>query len=55
MISAKTIVMVAERIESKKTITKAFCNNEIDLGLDSSTVEVLISLNLLIKPLSELP
>lgn len=46
---------MAENTESMKTITKAFCSREIDLGFDSSTVDVLISLNLLMSPLSEVP
>lgn len=49
------IVMIAENNERRKTNTSAFYSKEIDLGFDSSTVDVLISLSLLIKPLSELP
>lgn len=46
---------IAEVTDKKKTKTRAFYNIEIDLGFDSSTVEVLISLNLLIRPLSYVP
>lgn len=45
----------ADPIDSINTSTSAFCSIDIDLGLDSSTVDVLISDNLLSNPLSELP
>jgi hypothetical protein len=48
-------MITAAAIDRIKTITRAFYSIVMDLGLDSSTVDVLISLNLLIKLLSKLP
>lgn len=47
--------MPAENKDNKNTRNKAFYKSDIDLGLDSSTVDVLISLSLFINPLSERP
>lgn len=46
---------MAEKSDKINTSTNAFYSKEIDLGFDSYTVEVLISLSLFINPLSELP
>lgn len=48
-------MMPAENKDNKNTRNKAFYKSDIDLGLDSSTVDVLISLSLFINPLSERP
>lgn len=48
-------MIIADKRDKINTISKVCCRKDIDRGFCSSTVDVLISLNLLIRPLSVLP